>query len=111
MRVPEGFLLVEPEPEKGWTVDVKTADYEMAHQIGGRTVSSGPVEITWSGGSLPDNQVGEFAISGRVANDLRPGTILYFKLVQWCPGGKEEAWIGTSGADENMRAPSLLVTK
>lgn len=110
LRVPEGFLLARPHKMEDWQTEIKTGGYATPHKFAGEVISSGPVEIRWSGGSLADKQQEDFVVTGVLAEDITPGTTLYFKFVQTCPNGGEEAWIETSGSDEGSPAPALLVT-
>jgi uncharacterized protein YcnI len=110
LKVPDGFLNAEPQPKAGWKTSVESGAYETSHSTKGTKVMAGPLVITWSGGSIPADRRDEFVVRGVLADDLKPGTILYFKFVQTCAKG-EEAWIGTSGDDEGSPAPALLVIR
>lgn len=106
VKVPEGYLSAKPQPKPGWTLDIKTGHYARAYTLYGSPVSSGAVEIGWSGGSLPDDEYDEFVLDGTLASDLRPGDTLYFPVIQTCADGEED-WIDTSGGDVESPAPGL----
>ena len=92
LKVPEGFLSAKPQPKPGWTLDIKTGNYAKAYTLYGSSVTSGAVEISWSGGNLPDNEYDEFVVNGTLAGDLKPGDKLLFPVVQTCAVGEED-WI------------------
>lgn len=92
LKVPEGFVSAKPMPKAGWTLDIKTGDYAKTYTLFGSPVKSGAVEITWSGGNLPDNEYDEFVVRGTLADDLKVGDTLYFPVVQTCATGEED-WI------------------
>ncbi len=110
LRVPEGFISAKPMPKAGWTLDIKTGDYANTYKLYGSDVKSGAVEISWSGGNLPDNQYDEFVVRGTLASDLKPGTVLYFPIIQTCTTGEED-WIDTSGSEDGTPAPGLKLTQ
>jgi uncharacterized protein YcnI len=106
LKVPEGYLTAKPQPKAGWTLDIKTGAYAKTYTLYGSPVTSGAVEINWSGGNLPDSEYDEFVVNGTLAGDLRPGDILYFPVVQTCAAGEED-WIDTSGSEDGTPAPGL----
>ncbi len=109
LKVPEGFVTAKPQPKAGWTLDIKSGDYAKTYTLYGSPVTKGAVEITWSGGNLPDNEYDEFVVRGTLASDLPVDSILYFPVVQTCTTG-EEAWIDTSGSEDGVPAPGLKLT-
>jgi periplasmic copper chaperone A len=92
LKVPEGFLSAKPQPKAGWTLDIKTGDYAKAYTLYGSPVTSGAVEIDWSGGNLPDSEYDEFVVNGTLAGDLKAGAKLFFPVVQICASGEDD-WI------------------
>jgi uncharacterized protein YcnI len=106
VKVPEGLIDAKPMPKAGWTLDIKTGDYARPYTLHGGEVVSGALEITWSGGNLPDDQYDEFVMRGTLAADLEPGTVLYFPVIQTCATGEED-WIDTSGSKDGSPAPGL----
>jgi periplasmic copper chaperone A len=92
LKVPEGFISAKPMPKAGWTLDIKTGDYANTYKLYGADVKSGAVEISWSGGNLPDNEYDEFVVRGTLADSLKAGDTLYFPVIQTCGSGEED-WI------------------
>ena len=106
VKVPEGFLNAKPQPKAGWTLDITKGKYAKSYTLYGSEVTEGALEITWSGGNLPDDQYDEFALNGTLAADLDQSAPLYFPVVQTCTTG-ENAWIDTSGSEDGEPAPGL----
>jgi len=106
LKVPEGFISAKPMPKAGWTLDIKSGDYAQSYTLYGAEVKSGATEISWSGGSLPDNEYDEFVVRGTLADSLKPGDTLYFPIIQTCTAGEED-WIDTSGSETGTPAPGL----
>jgi uncharacterized protein YcnI len=92
VKVPEGYFAVKPMPHAGWTIDTKTGKYAKAYDNFGTKLTEGVVEVSWSGGNLPDAYYDEFVMRGTLAADLPAGP-LYFPVVQECEGGKVDRWI------------------
>ncbi len=106
LKVPEGFVSAKPMPKAGWTLDIKTGTYAKSYTLYGSPVTEGAVEISWSGGNLPDNEYDEFVVRGTLADDLKPGDTLYFPVIQTCTSGEED-WIDVSGSEDGTPAPGL----
>ena len=69
-------------------------------------------EIVWTGGSLADDEYDEFVLRAYLTGDLKPGTTLYFPVVQECTDGATHRWIeipaeGKSADDYEEPAPGL----
>lgn len=92
VKLPEGFINVKPMPKAGWTLDIKKGAYGATYKLYGADVKQGPLEITWSGGNLPDDQYDEFVMRGTVAAELKPDTTIFFPVIQKCTTGEED-WI------------------
>ena len=106
LKVPEGFISAKPMPKAGWKLDITTGDYGKSYRLYGAEVKSGAIEISWSGGNLPDNEYDEFVVRGTLADSLTSGETLYFPVIQTC-GTAEEDWIDTSGSEDGTPAPGL----
>lgn len=91
VRIPEGVISVKPMPHAGWTVATTKGAYAKPYDYYGTALTEGVTEITWSGGSLPDDFYDEFTLRGYVTPDLA-GTTIYFPVVQECETGAER-WI------------------
>jgi periplasmic copper chaperone A len=117
VRIPEGMIAVKPMPKPGWKIDTVSGKYPKTYSFfHGAKLSEGVTEVSFSGGSLPDAYYDEFVITGFIAGDLEPGTMLYFPVVQECEKGVHR-WIeipaaGKSPGDYPEPAPGLkLVPK
>ncbi len=93
VQIPEGVIAVKPQPKTGWTLEKVKGKYEKSYDYYGTPTSEGVKEIVWSGGSLADDEYDEFVLRAYLTGDLKPGTVLYFPVVQECPDGAAERWI------------------
>jgi len=112
VEIPAGFIGAKPMPKPGWTLEIENGDYAKPYRLHGEEVSSGPITITWSGGSLADEHYDEFTIRGTLA-DVESGQRLFFKTIQTCPSGAQEAWTEepTEGQDPHaLDYPAPFVT-
>ena len=97
----------------GWTLDITKAPYAKPYKVYGEAVTSGAVEIKWSGGNLPDDEFDEFTIQGNLQGFDAP-TRLSFPATQVC-GDKSVSWSDLPAADGSTKglkhpAPGLNVT-
>ena len=112
VRVPEGVIAVKPMPKPGWKIETVSGKYPKAYSFfRDEKLSEGVLEISFTGGSLPDSYYAEFVFSGFLAGDLEPGKVLYFPVVQECEKGVHR-WIeipaaGKSSSDYPEPAPGL----
>jgi uncharacterized protein YcnI len=112
VRVPEGMIAVKPMPKPGWKIETVSGKYPKTYSyFHGAKLSEGVVEVSFSGGSLPDAYYDEFVFTGFIAGDLEPGTTLYFPVVQECEKGVHR-WIeipaaGKPSGDYREPAPAL----
>ncbi len=93
VQIPEGVIAVKPQPKTGWTLEKVKGKYEKSYDYYGTPTNEGVKEIVWSGGSLADDEYDEFVLRAYLTGDLKPGTVLYFPVVQECPDGAAERWI------------------
>jgi uncharacterized protein YcnI len=113
VRIPEGVIAVKPMPKAGWTLDLVKRPYKKTYEyFHGAKLSEGVTEVTWSG-NLPDAYYDEFVLSGFIAPDFKPGTLLYFPVVQDCEKGVHR-WIeiptlGHEGGHLEEPAPALTL--
>src|SRR4029077_15794652 len=107
---------VKPMPKPGWKLDAIKGKYSKPTSSRGAPISEGVTEISWSGGKLADGFYDEFVFQGSFADELKPGTTVYFPVVQECEKGVHR-WIeipaaGKSPGDYPEPAPGLkLVPK
>jgi uncharacterized protein YcnI len=108
VQIPEGLYNVKPLAKPGWQIETVIGPYETPFDNHGTMLTEGVVEITWSGGNLPDDHFDEFTFRGTFGADLAEGTV-YFPVVQQC-GDAESAWIDTSGAEgAEHPAPGMML--
>ncbi|HEY7663607.1 MAG TPA: DUF1775 domain-containing protein [Xanthobacteraceae bacterium] len=111
VRIPAGVIGVKPMPHPGWTLTTVTAKYSKPAKLFHAELTEGVVEISWSGGRLPDDWYDEFVFTGYISGDLEPGTTIYFPALQECENGVNR-WIeipaaGQSRSDLSEPAPEL----
>jgi uncharacterized protein YcnI len=96
VRIPEGVTSVKPVPKAGWTLET----VKRPSSADGK--ASEIDEIVWSG-SLADEHYDEFVFRVRLTDALKPGSTVYFPVVQECSNGSER-WIEVPRAGENAHA-------
>src|SRR4051794_30992491 len=112
IRVPDGMIAVKPMPKPGWKVETVIGKYQKGYDyFHGAKLSEGVVEISFTGGNLPDAYYDEFVFTGFIVGDLEPGKTLYVPVVQECEKGINR-WIeipaaGKSSRDYPEPAPGL----
>jgi uncharacterized protein YcnI len=116
VQIPLGVFDVKPMAKAGWRLDLETGPYDQAFADGGRQFSDGVIEVSWIGGHLADQTPDEFTFVASLADTLRPGTPLYFPVVQECEGGAVERWIeipasGKTAEDYKTPAPSVALMR
>jgi periplasmic copper chaperone A len=92
VQIPEGVIAVKPQPKPGWQVETVKGKYATTYDYYGTKMDEGVKEVVWSGGKLPDDWYDEFLLRGYLTDSLKPGTILYFPVVQECEKGVDR-WI------------------
>ncbi len=112
VRIPEGVIAVKPQPKPGWTLAKVKGKYEKSYDYYGTSTNEGVKEISWTGGSLPDDEYDEFVARVYLAGDLKPGSMLYFPVVQECADGLTSRWIeipeaGKKADDYETPAPGI----
>lgn len=115
IRIPDGVISVKPMPKPGWTLEKVRGAYGRSYDYYGSPLSEGIMEVVWSGGNLGDDEYDEFVLRAYFSDDLKEGDVVYFPVVQECPGGLSERWIeipeeGKSGDDLELPAPSVKLT-
>jgi uncharacterized protein YcnI/copper(I)-binding protein len=100
IKLPEGFISAKPMVKPGWEIEVITGDYQNSYDNHGKEVKSGPVEIRFKNGDLPDNFYDTFTVYGKVAAG-DPATDLAFPTIQLCGTDGKVAWdqIAAPGQD------------
>ncbi len=113
VQIPEGVIGVKPMPKPGWTLSVTRGTYAKSYRSHGKTITEGPTEIVWSGGSLADDNYDEFTFMSFISGDFTVGQAVYFPTVQECAKQKIH-WIeipaaSQSSHDLKVPAPALQV--
>ncbi len=111
VRLPEGFISAKPMPHAGWTIETMKGKYAQPYDYFGSSLTEGVLEVSWSGGNLPDEYYDEFVVRGTFAAGL-PAGMVYFPVVQECEGGAVDRWIdipeaGKAADDYETPAPGL----
>ena len=111
VQIPDGVIAVKPMPKPGWTLETVKGEYGKSYDYYGTAMTEGVKEVVWSGGKLPDAFYDEFVMRVYLTGDLKPGTMLYFPVVQQCEKGVER-WIeipaeGKGADDYETPAPGL----
>jgi len=110
IQIPDGVTNVKPQQKAGWQLAIVKAPVnppiEGPH---GSKITETIREVSWSGGRLLDENYDEFWMQVRLPD--RPGTSLYFPVVQQCEKGVHR-WIetpepGKSPRDLKEPAPQL----
>ncbi|NGN42682.1 DUF1775 domain-containing protein [Mesorhizobium sp. CGMCC 1.15528] len=114
VRIPEGVVSVKPMPKPGWTIDKVVAPYAAEYELHGRKVAEGVTEISWSGGSLADDEYDEFVFRGTLDASMEGGKTIYFPVIQSC-GQDVARWIevpaeGQDAHELEFPAPALELT-
>lgn len=108
--IPEGIANASPQPKTGWEVKVETAKLAQPIDAGhGRKTDTVVGAITWSGGSLPNEQFDEFGLVLKLPD--APGRQLWLSIVQTCAGG-ETRWDQVPAAGQSPHAlerPAALI--
>lgn len=111
VKLPEGFVFAKPQPKAGWELEIIKGDYQKTYDDHGKKVTSGPVEIRWKGGDLPDEFYDTFAIRGKVSG-IEAGGSLAFKTMQLCGTDGKVAWdeIAAPGVDpHSLKSPAPVI--
>ncbi|WP_416408728.1 copper chaperone PCu(A)C [Agrobacterium rosae] len=113
IQLPEGFISAKPQPKAGWDIEIIKDDYKKSYMNHGTELKSGPIEIRWTGGDLPDAYYDTFNVQGKISG-LDAGTDLPFKVTQVCGDKGTANWdeIAAKGQDPhslNSPAPTIKI--
>ncbi|MFB9953231.1 copper chaperone PCu(A)C [Rhizobium puerariae] len=112
IKLPEGFVFAKPQPKPGWDLEVIQGDYAKTYDNHGKPVTSGPVEIRWKNGDLPDAYYDTFVIQGKVSG-VAAGKALAFPATQLCGTEGKVAWdqVAEEGTDpHSLKSPAPTLT-
>ncbi|TIM45908.1 DUF1775 domain-containing protein [Mesorhizobium sp.] len=105
VRIPEGVIAVKPMPKAGWTIEKTVTGYKAEYDLHGKKVSEGVTELSWSGGSVADDEYDdEFVFRATLDASLPAGETIYFPVIQVCGTDRAE-W--TQAAAEGQTAHDL----
>ncbi len=112
IRIAAGVTSAKPRSKPGWKLTVKRGKLpQPVKDFAGNTVTRGVLEVTWSGGNLPDWQYDTFDILLGMPN--APGKTVYFPVVQRCSKGVVR-WIQIpkqGQAEPDHPAPGVKLVK
>ncbi len=100
IKLPPSVRAAWPAPAPGWDLEATPAGGASGDE-GGETAQRLDI-VRWSGGRIPDGELGEFRIKLALPDD--PGGIVAIPAVQTCEDG-ETRWIQVPG--EGERADDL----
>jgi uncharacterized protein YcnI len=111
IRIPEGVIAVKPMPKAGWTIEKTVTRYKSEYELHGAKVIEGVTELSWSGGSLADDEYDEFIFRATFDASLPAGETIYFPVIQTC-GTDRADWTevpaeGQTAHDVERPAPGL----
>jgi uncharacterized protein YcnI len=110
IQIPDGVTNVKTQQKPGWTLSVVKVKVDPPIEgPHGSKITETIKEVSWAGGRLLDENYDEFWMQVRLPD--RPGTTLYFPVVQQCETGVHR-WIeipeaGKSSRDLKEPAPSV----
>ena len=111
VTIPEGVTGAKPMPKPGWTIETVKSAYARSYPSFHGQVSEGVTRITWSGGSLPDEQIDEFTFFARISDAFAPGATITFPVEQDCTEGSYR-WSevpAENGSAQALKAPAPTV--
>ncbi|MBS4045180.1 MAG: DUF1775 domain-containing protein [Alphaproteobacteria bacterium] len=107
VTIPAGVVNASAQPKAGWEIKVETSKLEEPVDAGhGRMTDTVVSAITWSGGSLPNEQFDEFGLVLKLSD--APGKQLALPVVQTCAGG-ETRWDQIPAAGQRAERPAALI--
>jgi uncharacterized protein YcnI len=108
IHMPDGFWVAKPQPKPGWVLAIRTRPVTTAATVHGKPVTEVVAQVTWEGGSLPDDQFDEFALMVRAPDEPGDRPI---RVRQVCDKGEHD-WrevADSPGARPRSPAPVLKV--
>ncbi|WP_353685247.1 DUF1775 domain-containing protein [Mesorhizobium sp.] len=103
VRIPEGVIAVKPMPKAGWTIEKTVTGYKAEYDLHGKKVAEGVTELSWSGGSVADDEYDdEFVFRATLDASLPAGETIYFPVI------RSAARTGQNGPRLRPRARQLM---
>ncbi len=112
VKIPDNMVVNQAPDADGWTVTATRAKFDEPKSVDGQAVTEGIVQLKWTGGSIPDEDVGQIRFQGLIVDGLEPGTKLHFLTVQYCED-KSQRWIEIQKPGQelsDMEAPAPFLT-
>lgn len=107
VTIPAGVVNASAQPKPGWEIRVETTKLEKPVDAGhGRMTDTVVSAISWSGGSLPNEQFDEFGLVLKLSD--APGKQLALPVVQTC-AGSEVRWDQIPAAGQRAERPAALI--
>jgi uncharacterized protein YcnI len=112
IRIAAGVTQAKPQAKPGWKLTITRGKLpQPVKDFAGNTVTRGVLQVTWSGGNLPDSQFDTFNILLGMPNT--PGKTVHFPTVQRCSKGVVR-WIEipkAGQAEPEHPAPGVKLVK
>ncbi len=107
VSIPAGVVNASAQPKTGWEIKVETSKLEKPVDAGhGRMTDTVVSAITWSGGSLPNEQFDEFGLVLKLSDSVSQQ--LWLPVVQTCAGG-ETRWDQIPAAGQRAERPAAMI--
>jgi len=107
VAIPAGVVNASAQPKTGWEIKVETSKLEKPVDAGhGRMTDTVVSAITWSGGSLPNEQFDEFGLVLKLSDSVSQQ--LWLPVVQTCAGG-ETRWDQIPAAGQRAERPAAMI--
>jgi copper(I)-binding protein/uncharacterized protein YcnI len=107
VSIPAGVVNASAQPKPGWEIRVETTKLEKPVDAGhGRMTDTVVSAISWSGGSLPNEQFDEFGLVLKLSD--APGKQFALPVVQTC-AGSEVRWDQIPAAGQRAERPAAMI--
>ena len=90
VQIPEEAQNPKAQVVAGWDIETVTEELDEPIESGDEEITERVTEIAWTGGELPDDQIQEFGLNMRIADEATD--VIWFPFVQECEEG-EHRWI------------------
>lgn len=110
LEIPAGVTTAKPQAKPGWTITTESVPLDKPYVNGrGKTVSDRVSAVTWSGGTLPDDEFDDFTVMLTMPDGAQP---VYFAAVQTC-GATQVEWKDVPAAGQSphdLKSPAPVLT-
>lgn len=111
IKIPDGVLSVTPQPIPGWQLSTSKKTLDPPVDSNGTKITETVDTVTWSGGSLPADQLQMFWMTMKLPAG-NAGDVLSFPVIQTCAQGETD-WIEIAKpgeAEPQHPAPTITLT-